>query len=109
MLLSAPNHLFPYEHHTGRWMLPGGPKWLVAWQLRRKGQDPAFIQHLQFGVNALSVRRWLRTAGDNVSWVDLNHARVRRIMSGIEAPRSLPAVAAQYQDLYTEVFKACAA
>jgi SAM-dependent methyltransferase len=82
MLISGPNYLFPWEHHVHCWMLPGGPKPLVKWILRRRGdRNPSFVDHLRLNVNTCSVKRWLRASG-NVEWRDLSHAKVDEILAG---------------------------
>jgi 2-polyprenyl-3-methyl-5-hydroxy-6-metoxy-1,4-benzoquinol methylase len=91
MLISGPNYLFPWEHHVHCWMLPGGPKLLVKWVLRRRGDaNPSFVDHLRLDVNTLSVKRWL-LAADHVEWRDLSHAKIDEILigdeNGVFAPR----------------------
>lgn len=91
MLISGPNYLFPWEHHVHCWMLPGGPRALVKWLLKRRGDpNPAFVDHLRLNVNTVSMKHWLRLAG-NVDCRDLSHAKVDEVLhgesDGLFAPR----------------------
>ncbi|MGH9593808.1 MAG: class I SAM-dependent methyltransferase [Bryobacteraceae bacterium] len=99
MLISGPNYLFPWEHHVHCWMLPGGPKPLVKWVLRRRGDaNPSFIDHLRLEVNTWSVKRWLRATGI-VEWRDLSHAKIDEILMGAGNGLFVPQMVARIKAL----------
>jgi 2-polyprenyl-3-methyl-5-hydroxy-6-metoxy-1,4-benzoquinol methylase len=82
MLISCPNYLFPWECHIRSWMLPGGPKPLLKWILRMRGdRNTSFIDHLRLEVNTIRVKKWLRSAGD-LEWRDLAPGKVEEILTG---------------------------
>jgi len=100
ILITGPNYLFPWEHHVHCWMLPGGPKPLVKWLLRRRGdRNPSFIDHLRLDVNTWSVKRWLRACGD-VEWRDLSHAKVEQILNGDENGLFAPRLVARIKAIH---------
>jgi 2-polyprenyl-3-methyl-5-hydroxy-6-metoxy-1,4-benzoquinol methylase len=100
MLISGPNYLFPWEHHVHCWMLPGGPKSLVKWVLRLRGdQNAAFIDHLRFDVNTLSVKRWLRSCG-NLEWRDLSHDKIDEVLTGDNHGLFAPKLVARIKALH---------
>jgi 2-polyprenyl-3-methyl-5-hydroxy-6-metoxy-1,4-benzoquinol methylase len=85
--IETPNYLWPWEPHVRLPMLPRSPKWLLATECRLTGRDPAFVAHLNFDCNPVSMKRWIRRADPSVHIVDLMREKVDAIFAARERPR----------------------
>ena len=81
LFLETPNYLFPYEPHVRLWMLPKSPKGLLAAQCRVFGRNPAFIEHLRFACDTITLKRWARRSA-HVEVYDLAAEKVQRTLTG---------------------------
>lgn len=80
LFVETPNYFYPWEPHVRVPMLPKSPKFLVkllCWLGRR---DPAFVDHLNFACDPLTMRRWASTAGVELDVIDLVERKTRRIL-----------------------------
>jgi 2-polyprenyl-3-methyl-5-hydroxy-6-metoxy-1,4-benzoquinol methylase len=77
LFVSTPNYIFPREPHMGLWTLPFCPRRVLQAQCWLTGRDSSFLDHLHLEVHALSVRRWVRSAGVAVVVEDLMAKRMR--------------------------------
>ena len=81
LFLETPNYLFPREPHLGLWMLPKSPKAILRLECLLTGRDPAFVDHLQFACDALTLRRWARAEAGVVVY-DLAAEKTASFMEG---------------------------
>jgi 2-polyprenyl-3-methyl-5-hydroxy-6-metoxy-1,4-benzoquinol methylase len=81
LYVETPNYLYPWEPHIEMPILPKSPKWLVRAQCRLTGRDPAFVDHLNFDCDPVTLPRWARKIDPNIEIVDLMAQKVAAIFA----------------------------